>query len=62
MPGLLAAKTGYTDLSGGNVAVVTSPGIEGPFVTVILGSSFSGRFVDLEKLSRATLEYLEKNR
>lgn len=62
IPGILASKTGFTDLAGGNVAVITSPGMEGPFAIVILGSSYDGRFSDLEKLSKATLEYLEKNR
>ena len=62
LPGLLASKTGFTDLAGGNVAVVVSPGLEGPFAMVVLGSSYEGRFSDLQKLSDTTLEYLEKNR
>lgn len=62
IPGILASKTGYTDLAGGNVAVVASPGLEGPFAIVVLGSSYDGRFTDLSKLSKATLEYVIKNR
>lgn len=58
VPGILASKTGYTDLAGGNVAVITSPGLEGPFAIVVLGSSYDGRFTDLEKLSAATIKYL----
>ena len=59
VPGILASKTGYTELAGGNVAVVASPGLEGPFAIVVLGSSYDGRFSDLEKLSAATIKYLD---
>ncbi len=62
IPGLMASKTGFTDLAGGNVAVITSPGMEGPFAIVVLGSTYDGRFSDLERLSQATLEYVLKNR
>ena len=62
IPGLLASKTGFTELAGGNVAVITSPGLEGPFAIVVLGSTYDGRFSDLEQLSRTTLEYVRENR
>lgn len=62
IPGILASKTGFTDLAGGNVVVLTSPGLEGPFAIVVLGSTYDGRFEDLSTLSKATLEYIVKNR
>jgi len=59
LPNLLGSKTGYTDIAGGNLAVVIDPGINNPFVIVVLGSTFNERFSDVVTLSQATLEYLE---
>ncbi len=56
IPGLLASKTGFTDLAGGNLAIVFDAGINYPITAVVLGSSFEGRFRDIEKLVRASLE------
>ncbi|NQV93405.1 D-alanyl-D-alanine carboxypeptidase [Candidatus Kaiserbacteria bacterium] len=56
IPGLLASKTGYTDLAGGNLAIAFDAGINHPIVAVVLGSSFEGRFRDIEKLVDASLE------
>jgi D-alanyl-D-alanine carboxypeptidase len=50
---LVGGKTGFTDLSGGNLAVVADIGINHPTVIVILGSSEEGRFKDMENLVRA---------
>lgn len=58
IPGLLASKTGYTDLAGGNLAIAFDAGINHPIVAVVLGSSFDGRFRDIEKLVDASLEEL----
>jgi len=55
-PGLLASKTGYTDLAGGNLGVVFDSGIGTPIVIVVLGSTFEGRFEDVEKLYEASLK------
>ena len=43
-------KTGLTDLAGGNLAVVFDVGLAHPVVAVVLGSTESGRFVDMQKL------------
>lgn len=43
LPGEIAAKTGFTDLSGGNLALVAEPLIGHPVVIVVLGSSRDGR-------------------
>ena len=56
--GIIGSKTGFTDLAGGNLAVVVDAGINHPVVIVVLGSTQSGRFTDVENLSQATLQYL----
>lgn len=53
IPGLVASKTGFTNLSGGNLAVIFDRGIGDPVVVVVLGSSYKGRFEDMEKLVSA---------
>ena len=57
LPTVLASKTGLTDLAGGNLAAVVDVGINHPVVAVILGSTASGRFHDMEKLIRSTLSF-----
>lgn len=57
--GILASKTGFTDLAGGNLAVAFDAGLNHPIILVVLGSTQEGRFSDIEKLYRATLEHLE---
>jgi D-alanyl-D-alanine carboxypeptidase len=43
-------KTGFTDLAGGNLAIVFDVGLAHPVVAVVLGSSEEGRFSDMQKL------------
>lgn len=53
IPGLVMGKTGFTDLAGGNLAVVFE--VSGHrIIAVVLGSSKSGRFTDMRTLVRAT--------
>lgn len=54
IPGLVASKTGFTNISGGNLAVIFDRGIGDPIVVVVLGSSYKGRFDDMQKLVDAT--------
>lgn len=61
IPGLLASKTGYTDLAGGNLVVAFDPGIGRPIIISILGSSEEGRFSDMQKLVSASLESIENS-
>lgn len=56
IPGLIASKTGYTDLAGGNLAVIIDAGIQHPIAIVVLGSTYDERFSDTTKLVTATLE------
>lgn len=62
IPSIVASKTGFTDLAGGNLAIVFDAGLGHYFAVVVLGSTQDDRFEDTQKLVWATLEYLtEKN-
>lgn len=56
--GLVVSKTGFTDLAGGNLAVVFEVGPTRPIIAVILGSTPEGRFSDMEAIIKATLDYI----
>ena len=60
IPGLLLSKTGYTDMAGGNLAIAFDASICRPIIVVVLGSTEDGRFTDVEKLVKASLNYLQK--
>lgn len=57
IPGLLLSKTGYTDLAGGNLAIVFDAGMGHPIAIVVLGSSQKARFTDGATLLAATLTH-----
>ena len=57
IPGLLLSKTGYTDLAGGNLALVFDAGIGHPIAVIVLGSSMKARFTDGTALVAATLAH-----
>ncbi len=50
LPFLIGGKTGYSDLAGGNLAVVVDKGPHHPVAIIALGSSWQGRFNDVEIL------------
>ena len=50
LPGLIAAKTGFTDLAGGNLVIAFDAGLNHPIVAVVLGSTEEGRLRDIRKL------------
>jgi len=54
VPNLLLSKTGFTDLAGGNLAIVYDAGIGHPVAIVVLGSTREGRFADVAKLLSLT--------
>lgn len=60
IPGLIASKTGYTDLAQGNLAVIIDPGVARPIAIVVLGSSIEGRFTDVQTLVQKTYQYLSQ--
>jgi D-alanyl-D-alanine carboxypeptidase len=57
IPDPLLSKTGYTDLAGGNLVVVYDAAINHPVAIVVLGSTESGRFTDVQQLVSATLAH-----
>ena len=57
IPNPLLSKTGYTDLAGGNLVVVYDAAINHPVAIVVLGSTESGRFTDVQQLMNATLAH-----
>lgn len=56
-PSLLLSKTGFTDLAGGNLAIVFDAGIGHPISVVVLGSTKEARFTDTAALVRATFAH-----
>lgn len=61
IPGLIASKTGLTDLAGGNLLIAFDPEIGRPIVISILGSSEKGRFLDMVALVQASLASVENS-
>lgn len=57
IPRLLLSKTGYTDLAGGNLALVIDAGIAHPVAIIVLGSSIKDRFTDGTALVAATFAH-----
>lgn len=53
IPGLIAAKTGYTDLAGGNLVAAFDIHIGHPIIIAVLGSTREGRFADVRILIEA---------
>ena len=60
IPWILASKTGYTDLAGGNLVIAFDAGMMQPYIIAVLGSSKDGRFSDVNKLYKATIDYLDR--
>ena len=58
IPGLILGKTGFTDLAGGNLAIVFEPEPAHPVAVVILGSTKEGRFSDMEEFVHRIREAL----
>ncbi len=48
--GISGSKTGFTDEAGGNLTVVFDIALGRPVVIVVMGSTKSDRFIDVEKL------------
>jgi D-alanyl-D-alanine carboxypeptidase len=61
IPWLMASKTGFTDLAGGNLAIAMDAGLGRPVVIVVLGSTQSGRFRDVEKLIPPTFAHMSNS-
>lgn len=55
IPNILFSKTGYTEIAGGNLTVIFYNKKNEKIVVTLLGSTFDGRFADMEKLVDALL-------
>ena len=50
IPNLLFSKTGFTDLAGGNLSIIFRNGRSNLIAITLLGSTYEGRFADMEKI------------
>lgn len=62
IPGLIASKTGFTNMAGGNLVVAFDAGLMRPIVISVLGSTIDGRFEDMNELVEATMKYIIEER
>jgi D-alanyl-D-alanine carboxypeptidase len=60
IPNVLASKTGFTDIAGGNLVMVFDVGFGRPVAIVVLGSTQEGRFEDMLYLASSTINFLTK--
>jgi D-alanyl-D-alanine endopeptidase (penicillin-binding protein 7) len=61
LSGAEASKTGYTDMAGGNLGVIVDISVGHPVVIVVLGSTKTGRFEDMDTLYKALRSSLSKS-
>ncbi|KKQ78190.1 MAG: hypothetical protein A3A96_00135 [Candidatus Zambryskibacteria bacterium RIFCSPLOWO2_01_FULL_39_39] len=61
IPNIIASKTGFTDLAGGNLVVAFDAGLNRPIIISVLGSTEEGRFTDVLELVEASLKYIHDN-
>jgi D-alanyl-D-alanine carboxypeptidase len=61
IPGLIGAKTGYTDLAGGNLVAAVDISVGRPIIVAVLGSTRDGRFADVKSLVNAVREARSKS-
>ena len=59
IPGIIGSKTGYTTLSGGNLAIAFDASVNRPVIVVVLGSTYTGRFDDVLALTNAAQEAVQ---
>lgn len=60
IPNIIASKTGYTDLAGGNLVVAYDAGLGRPIVVSVLGSTEEGRFNDVLQLVEASRKFISQ--
>jgi D-alanyl-D-alanine carboxypeptidase len=59
IPGLIASKTGFTDLAGGNLVIAAELPDSRIIIVTAIGSTKEGRFTDVLSLYNATVKYYE---
>lgn len=57
VPDILASKTGFTSIAGGNLAIVFRPEEDRPLAVTVLGSTFRNRYTDILLLVDQITEY-----
>lgn len=62
IPNIIASKTGFTELAGGNLAIVFDASIGHPVIVVVLGSTQEGRFSDVVNLVNKSVEYFQQEK
>lgn len=62
IPGIIASKTGFTDLAGGNLAIAFEAGPLRSIIIVVLGSTEEGRFDDVAVLVNAAIAAVAKSK
>ncbi len=60
IPNLVASKTGFTDLAGGNLAIAFKTIRDEIIIVTVLSSSYDGRFTDVKNLVKASIDYLQE--
>ncbi|MEK7116586.1 MAG: serine hydrolase [Patescibacteria group bacterium] len=61
IPNIIASKTGFTDLAGGNLVVAFDAGLNRPIIISVLGSGEQGRFSDMLQLVEASIKYINND-
>lgn len=56
IPGLIGGKTGFSDLGGGNLLIIADISFNEPYLFIVLGSTYEGRFEDMKKLYQAVVQ------
>jgi D-alanyl-D-alanine carboxypeptidase len=62
LPGVIASKTGFTELAGGNLVMVFEIGPGKKYIIAVMGSSLEERFKDMEKLYLTLLRDLDNEK
>ncbi len=57
---LLASKTGYTKIAGGNLAIIFEVRKDEPVIAIVLGSTIEGRFGDMQKMVAAAHSWRDR--
>lgn len=60
VPSMIASKTGFTDLAGGNLVIAFDAGLMHPVIVVVLGSTQDGRFSDIESLANMAMQKISE--
>lgn len=57
VPGIIGGKTGYTDIAGGNLAIIMNTPLNHAVAIVVMGSTIDGRFSDVRALASSTIDF-----